>query len=351
VPGTERELHPAFVLALQKQRDGLNTRFHLRRQVGARIDGADLLQHLRDVVEPILREVHAVAPDRVAPAVTGLYETSLDLLGASLLGAEPKSPFVNRVWREVLPQMPRLIAHHARDVAGRLSNAVQHVAGQPGARPDEWLARMGRVAHECGSVSHLLDCGRAAAWLSGLVQYRSAGLAALHTLPPGLACRVAGVPLDTSAGAWARACTRLSEDPWLTVKTALAEDRPMFAIELVARAGAFRGFGGPFRRPPTIAAEGGQFLVEDGESEWGLLADAYGVFFHRTGDARRTERRPRPVESAAIDPAGRVRWNGAEAVFPFLASATSTACNGKTVAVTIPTSHHVFLLARPGAAP
>jgi hypothetical protein len=344
-------LHPAFVQALQEQRDGLNTRFHLRRRAGVRIDGADLLRHMREVVEPILREVHAVAPDRVAPAVTGLYETSLDLLGASLLGAEPKSPFVNRVWREVLPQMPRLIAHHARDVAGRLSNAVQHVAGQPGARPDDWLARMGRVARECGSVSQLLECGRAAAWLSGLVQYRSAGFAALQALPADLACLVAGAPPGTSAEAWARACVRLVADPWLTVGTALADDRNAATIELVGRAGAFRGFGGPFRRPPTVTAEGGQFLAEDGESEWGLLADAYGVFFHRTGDAPRTKQKPRKNEPAAIVQNGQVHWNGAEATIPFLANATSTACNGKTLAVTIPTSHHVFLLARPGAAP
>jgi hypothetical protein len=351
VPEADRDLHPAFLQALQEQRDGLNTRFHLRRQTGARIDGADLLQHLRDVVEPILREVHAVAPDRVAPALTGLYEASLDLLGASLLGSEPKSPYVERVWREVLPQLPRLIAHHARDIVGRLSNAVQHVAGQPGARADDWIERMGRVAGECGSVSQLLDCGRAAAWLSGLVQYRSAGLAALNSLPADLGCRVAGVPAETSADLWSRARARLSADPWLTVGTALAEHRKSPAIELVGRAGAFRGFGGPFMRPPTVASEGEQLMVEDGESEWGLLADAYGVYFHRTGDARRTKRKPRKNEPAAIAQNGQVRWNGAEATFPFLANATSSACAGKTLAVTISTSHHVFLLARPGAAP
>ena len=48
----------------------------------------------------------------------------------------------------------------------------------------------------------------------------------------------------------------------------------------------------------------------------------------------------------AIDPKGRVAWNGEDATFGELAESSSQAFDGQTLAVTLPTSHHVFLVAR-----
>jgi hypothetical protein len=230
-----------------------------------------------------------------------------------------------------------------------LSNAVQHVAGQPSARPDAWIERVQRVAAHCTSIAQLLDCGRAAAWLSGLVQYRPAGLKAMQALPADLACLIADAPPGTSASQWASACQRLADDPWLTVAAALTDDGSPTAIALAETAGAFHGFGGLFRRPPMVSLHDGALLVDDGESEWGLLADAYGQYFHRTG-APRTVRKSRTRGDVAVDRSGRVRWGKMEGTFPFLGDAASIACDGMTLAVTIPTSHHVFLLARRGVA-
>jgi hypothetical protein len=46
-----------------------------------------------------------------------------------------------------------------------------------------------------------------------------------------------------------------------------------------------------------------------------------------------------------MKPDGTIRWQGLERMFPELAHATSFATTADTLAITIPTSHHIFLVA------
>lgn len=351
------ELPAALVAVLESEREALNTRFHVRQRSGSQIDAVAFLEHVRASIVPLAAQVHAAFPERTRPALMELYDVSLDLFAESLLGAEAKIPWVSRVWTELLPLTAKLLARSPRQVSGLLCNAVHHIAGNRGARPEEWLERMRAALPSCESVTEMLAAGKVAAWLAGMVQYRGAALAAAAELPHNTARIVLGLPDSTARQEISTVLDRLQRHPWLTVAEACrGEPKPL--LRCAAVAGAFTGFGGLFRRPPLVWVEGDQLLVGDGVSQWQLIADAYGVCFSRVGDGSATIDRTRRNKSIAVDRRGTLRWDnlslstpaeGKGRSVPPLDADSALAVVGSTLAVTIPTSHHVFLFSREGS--
>jgi hypothetical protein len=342
-------LHPAFAELLERERDQLNARYRQRQQVGVRLDAEAFLTHVRDGIQPLFCAVDQVFPERSRSIVMPLVEISLDLFAAGLLGPEPSMPWVNRLWHEVLPQTARLLAREPQRVAGSLCNAVIQLAGQPHARPAEWMEGMAAVAPWVDATQLLLNAGAVLAWRAGMVQYRAPALAVARQLPLPIALRVLGLPASTAPAQLERVLERYGRNPWF--RPAIPADQvDGEAIVQVALVGAFRGFGGLFVRPPRVRCSGHQWLVSDDHGEWQFLADAYGTLLQRvTETSAPMPPAPRGVAGGEIDRRGVVRWRGQQQAFPHLAEATSFACDGTTLAVTIPTSHHVFLLSRPGA--
>jgi hypothetical protein len=93
---------------------------------------------------------------------------------------------------------------------------------------------------------------------------------------------------------------------------------------------------------------GQRLLASDGKSEWELVADAYGVWFHRLSDAPARPAKPPLPAGVTVSDRGMIRWGQHLLEQPHLARATSVAVVGQTLAVTIPTSHHVFLFSNLG---
>jgi len=337
-------LSEPFVEALKADREGLNARFAERRLAGCQIDAGAFLEHLASVVDPIVHGVAAAFPERTRVAVRELYELSLDLHSASLLGPRAKMPDVESLWRRLLPSLGRLLARDPARLAASLSNAAYNLAQQPDARPDWWIDELRELSVDCGSIEELLECGKVLAWQAGMAQYRPAALEAARNLSLALARRVLHLPQNAPAEQVHAALDRVKQDPWLTAEEAAGDVRAAKTIAPVRTVGAFRGFGGAFLRPPTVTSGEGRFWVGDGESFWQLQADVYGWHLYRCGAGAGTaEQDGRNVD---IDRKGTVRWEDVSARFPDLAGASSFACDGATLAVTVPTSHHVFLLAR-----
>jgi hypothetical protein len=123
----------------------------------------------------------------------------------------------------------------------------------------------------------------------------------------------------------------------------------LVGLSAVGQAGAFTGFGGVFSHPPTVRTVGGKLVVSVGDGgHWRMIADAFGVWFRRT-DGLKMKPEPSPTD-VAVDSSGTVKWGKVACKAPHLAGHTAVACDGETLAVTIPTSHHVFLFARTGGA-
>ncbi|HTN76622.1 MAG TPA: hypothetical protein VL096_15285, partial [Pirellulaceae bacterium] len=132
---------------------------------------------------------------------------------------------------------------------------------------------------------------------------------------------------------------------WLSVSAA---QQPATSVTLrcVALAGSFTGFGGLFARPPLVFVQAGRFITTDQQSTWEMLGDAYGVWFCRVGGAASSPPTRTNQADVTIDRQGIIRWGKLSLSAPQLAATTSIACDGQTLAVTIPTSHHVFLYSR-----
>jgi hypothetical protein len=335
-------LHPALIDTLRTDRESLNMRFALRQQSGARIDEAAFQNHLQTTVNSLVASVADVLPERTRSVTNALFDVSLDLFAAQLLGQTTKHPHVVTAWHEILPQAIRFLAREPLRLVGSLSNAIDNVASQSGGRPEQWIEVMRTLSPQCDSIDKWLELGKVAAWRAGLVQYRDAALRIARQLPRELAAKCMGLDDAPADRDWLALLDRLKEDPWHA--PAKQEDEVSQASPRIVReTGGFRGFGGPCLRPPTVAVCDGELFVADGHARWRLLADVFGTLWHRVPDAPPNSKSPSDV---SLDTAGRIRWAGATAELPVLAQSSSSACDGHTLAVTLPTSHHVFLVAR-----
>ena len=114
-------------------------------------------------------------------------------------------------------------------------------------------------------------------------------------------------------------------------------------LAIVGKLGGFRGFGGTFVCPPAAIAIDNQLFIYDDEQCWSLHADCFGAILKRYGsdlpDGHESQGRFKlSPNGIAIDDRFTVR-------FPFLQKASSYASDDHTLAVTLPHSHKVYLIA------
>jgi hypothetical protein len=326
----EQVLSGAFAEVLRGGRSSFNARFLAACGVDCPIDGAAFQAHLVEVVDPIVRVVALEFAERVEAVVEGLFDLSLELFRHGLLGAGAKYPVIVEGWRDLLPRIPRLVAREPGRVAGAVTNALYNLARTPGAQPQNWLKLCGSL-EAATSVGEFLDCGAIFAWRCGMPQYRESALRLAGALPAHLAGKVLGVDPAKVGDAIAR----LAANPWVSPQDSVAGE-----LKMVGKAGAFRGFAGQFLTPPKVACVGGELIASDQETHWRLRADVYNAVLLRCDPATAAG----VVSPASIQPDGTLHWRGQRRRFPELANATSIAATEDTAAITLATSHHLFLV-------
>ncbi len=351
-----KPLHPAFVAALEADRDALNQRFRSQSLQGPPLDASAFFEHLVHRVEPLVAATHALFPERSRSVTTELYGVSLDLFRAGYWGQESRLPALNQLWEQTLPKLVPLVAREPNRVAGALSNALIHVAQQQDARARDWLARLASLGGRCQSVNELLAIAMLLAWRCGMAQLREGALERLGRLPADVAARCMSIDeaFDREAdaiddSAWQVTLERLRRDRWSDPNDLQTSRVPVLA----KRVGAFRGFGGSFLRPPIVFQSETHLMVTDQTTVWRLFADVYGWHLQRQGNADDFALlHLQPGERLVVNNAepvlshdGLVRWNGHEQRFAYLAGQSSHAFDGQTLAVTLPTSFHVFIIA------
>jgi hypothetical protein len=157
--------------------------------------------------------------------------------------------------------------------------------------------------------------------------------------------RVSERALQTCLGVRADRLALLREDPWLDpAKAGVAGQGGRKTLRIVAEAGGFRGFGGPFVTPPLPLLIDGALAVRDAEQVWRLHADVFGSVFEKYTDENYIEYNA-TSSSANVTPEGVVTWNGAKVRFERISKPSGIVCDGKTVAVTLSRSHRVILIA------
>jgi hypothetical protein len=333
----------AFAAALEERRAACNALFAHQRRLTPGLTPDSLFTLLRDPVAPIVAAVAEHAPERVGDVTAALYEFSLTVVGKDL--AARYAP-VAHGWRTLLGGLPALLAEDPRGFAGSITNALYHLCSTPGTRPDEWIAQLATLGPRCADAAQALRVGQVLAWRAGLSHYRQGALNIAAELPTELACAALGVP-ENAGLSLEEIITRLRADPWLHPARVGETASPRLTV--VARVGAFRGFGGFFVRPPRVARIEGRLLVTDGEGVWELIADVFGATFHRA--AVDGSLPPEPHGPFYVDDSGVVTYGLEIAAFPQLAGVSSFASDETTLVVAGGMTHALHLVAMQSVVP
>jgi len=341
--GTQPRVGGVLAELLRDGRERCNARFIEARRYKSKIDAAAFSDVLATTLAPIVEAVHAVDPSKTASTFDALYDLSLELLGQELLGPRARCAELELGWQSLFPLLAKWIAAEPRKVAGSLSNALYNLAQTPGTRADAWMTAVAGVGKKATDAEGLLRGGQVAAWLAGMAHFRNDALKMLDQFSvtdAELACGLLELPA-TDRSSLPRVLERMKENPWLT-PTQARDSRGLTGskLKIMRRIGAFRGFGGTFLAPPCVAQEQGQFIVGDGRETWVLSADVFGATLLKHSAGKCVPRR-----HAAHGAAGELRLNTGSGRFPEFKTILSAADDGKTLAVTIPTSHAICLLA------
>lgn len=327
---------------LEENRELLNARFVASRSRGAKLSNEVWLDHLRRRVLPLVDRVHRDLPERSQGTLLELYDVSLELFAGGHFYEEEGllSQSLSRLWQQTLPSLSSIVARAPRRVAGSLSNAVLVIANENRDCVLRWLEKLETIGPAADSVEQLLMLAQVAAWHAGLARFRQAAVNLARQLPTSVVKKVFEFPesmTDESVfyylGAW-------SVDPWLKL-TSGANNQP----ELVKICGGFRGFGGVFHFPPRVFTIQDQLLATDGHQTWQVIVDQFGHSFHQVSHSNDSQHRP-PSDQPKIDAQGVVWWNSDNVPCFELANSNSQAFDGHTLAVTLPDSFHLYLIAR-----
>jgi hypothetical protein len=293
--------------------------------------------HLRSTIAPAVDAVADVAPDRIGEVAEVLFELSLELVGKDLLN---KYPILTEGLQSLLRGLPNQVAEDPRGLMSSITNALCYFSQIPCAQPHEWIDAMLRIGRDGPKASVLLEAGQIAAWRTGMAHFRRGALALAMRVEPRFVQQALQIPANVDNTSLETLVNQLSHDPWQDPERPTGKKR----LQIVGRAGGFRGFGGPFVGPPLVALVDGQFVAGDGDCCWLLTADRFGATFHRTR-ADFPKRRRKPDGPFSIESTGRVTCGSEAGLFEALQEFSSAAADTVTLAVTVPHSHFVTLVA------
>ncbi|MBL8853478.1 MAG: hypothetical protein JNK57_05840 [Planctomycetaceae bacterium] len=333
---------------LEENRDSLNERFRKSRAQGSKLDSAEWLDHVRRRILPIVDRVHVQLPERANRVLNELYDVSLELFSAGCFAetSGQVSVSLGQLWESSIPALAGIVARDPRRVAGSLSNAVVTLALAPSSVLPRWLQLITAAGPQCESVEQLLRVGSVAAWLAGLPEYRAAALRHGRLLPARLVRELLRLRAGTVDREVSAVLDAFEQDPWGNLSLSTSGNS---TIRLVATCGAFRGFSGLFLYPPRVSCENQSLFVGDSINRWQISADAFGQSFHRADGSQAVSPAAKVSNVVKIDAKGLVTWGHQQQSFPELADCSSQAFDGRTLAVTLPNSFHVYLLAQASA--
>ncbi|WP_050023337.1 hypothetical protein [Verrucomicrobium sp. BvORR034] len=339
-----------FTAILKSGREEFNAQYALAKKQFPALEAESFSNFLQITLDPLVVKVHSTNPEAAVAVAQAGYEVGLELVAQRLVGAQARHPWIQRLWEEGLPVALTHVMAAPREVIGALSNAAHQLGTVPGARPQDWLGILTRLAPLAESPETFLKAGQVAAWRCGLAHYRESALSVADTLPPELALAALTMP-ETSNGypashapdisTWPEIRQRLQDGRWTrglgNNGRGHSNGRDPSTSRLIRRTGAFRGFGGLFPEPPRLVVAQDQLYVRSGNDGWLLTADAFGATFHRATPEELAAARPQiPQVPAGVE------------VPADIGPVTSVARLDHTVAITGALTHAVLLYAVPG---
>ena len=259
-------ISPEFAGFLRERRSSCNAQVSAARTRNPGFDTKGLNAFLSDTLDPLFRAVLAEDPDHARTFADAAFDMAVTLVEHRRAGNGSGALIIPALWQRVAPRLARIIAADAKESLGALTNAAIKIARDTEVRSEEWLRLVENIGPAADGPAQLRRVAIIAAWRAGVAHGRTAALDAADALPPELARLSVGGRADQE---WPALAERLRRDRWWA--PAGAGGRPE------QTAGSFAGFGGKFVEPPSIAADGDDFLVRSGGLYFRLIADAFGA--------------------------------------------------------------------------
>lgn len=334
-----------FASVLERNRARFNAAFAGARRSLRGLDPGAFSDHLIQRTAPLVNRIAAEtgydAGDALDSVGVALYDLSLEMFVKGIVGGPDRYPAVVRAWTELFPAIAGFIAVAPRRMPAAIVNALCHLSTEKGADADQWIDTLLTAAPICPDGETFLKAGQAAAWRWGLAHCREGALTVLRDLPAAVAAAILDLPAGSDAAYIDIVLSHLVSDPWHD--PSVFPDRQRKTLALAGKVGGFRGFGGVFLNPPIAAVSSdGRIYLSDTQDIFLLHADRFGATLRRCSglDIKKGKN-----SSFFIDETGKVRRNGASRKFPQLAGAASFASTDHTLAICLPFSHHVHLVA------
>ncbi len=305
------------------------------------LDTAGFRTVVREYLQPVVDAVETAAPQRAAKVAGQLFEICLTLFAQGYLGPGSRTPLVTALWQHLLPAVPHILASTPRRVAGSLSNAAVNIGHEETGTGQRWLKRLHALAPAFETLEQLLDASLVLAWRAGLPHFRETALEHWQKLPDSLKILCMGIGADEPHPAMESLLQALS-NPWHPPH--LAGRQIDVKLVVVGKAGRFKGLGGQFGEPPLVAGDGTRIIGYDGEGSFSVWADCFGVSLRRTVPGSYNVA-GQGFKGFSIDKSGTVSCGALRLPFPPLAVCSSFASTPSTLAVTLPHSHSIYLVA------
>ncbi len=329
-----------FARCLEEQREYFNNLYTVARRTRRNLDKEIFGRHLIEVVAPLVDGAAKSRPDCARRLSNDLYELSLELVSRKYLGVANRYPAVDILWRKALPKLIKFLPEGGRDFVAALSNAVYNLEITPNVTPATWLKALLQVADGCSTWHELLLAGKVLAWRCGMAHYRESAIEVWRSMHKELKLATLGL-LQEEEEISLDLLEKSLADPWWLPGVKKGTN---YELEIVGTVGGFQGFGGTFLTPPEVMKAGEDIYAFDDEACWSVHADCYGVTLQRFGrtlpDGEQTDG---PFN---ITPkSGNVTLGKTNKVFSTLKRATGFASTSSCLAVTVPSSHKVFIVA------
>ena len=195
----------------------------------------------------------------------GLRSLALELERSGLLGPESRLPLMNQLWAR-LSEL-HLPSGHAVELTRSFSQQLRQLCLDRCARPAQWLSALALGATHGLTAEQWQALSRLVAWYSGLVRLRQMLSEDLNQLPEALLqdlfqCALSRAELQAGllASRW-----------WLP-----GQPVPPPGWHVRHLCGGFRGWGGPFTRPPLLWRLPDGVGVQSGTEYWRLAFDCAG---------------------------------------------------------------------------
>jgi hypothetical protein len=260
----------SFISLLQSRRAVFNERFNMARRIYPDLDSAAFTKFLTDILDSLTAHVERIDPGALPLFVESAYQIGLELTGKKLIGPGSHSSVHDNLWRITFPSIITLLLKEPGSLMSKLSNAAHQIDTEIHSGVDDWLLAIGQIGPHCQDGDSLLSLAQISAWKCGMAHFRNSAIPLLTKIPSHCCNTLFGTTGNVD---WLHEIDKLQADPWYS---------PMFKTEkpglpVKRHTGGFRGFGGPFIRPPVAVDYEGKLLLWCDNEWWVVHADIFGV--------------------------------------------------------------------------